>query len=140
MRAWAGSLVVRCRYAAVVTVVLAAPTCLACSDGEPDRDGADGLPVGADVSTCDELVADPLFGEEAELFMSMATPIGARPDRCTLAFDRGASVLDVLGVDTMCSPGWSVVVAVDRDSSGAWQVDPDSEQLGVDRCLWTGAP
>lgn len=98
-------------------------------------DSAPGLPVRADVSTCDDLVADPLFRHQADVMLSLATPSETPPDHCTLTVEREAPVLDVLGVDTACSPGWSVVVAVYRDRSGAWQVDPDGDQLGVDGCL-----
>lgn len=110
--------------------------CAACSDGGPERESADGLPVGTDVSTCDELVADPLFGNAAEVMVAVATPRGSPPDGCTLTVDRDATVLDTLGVDAMCPPGSSVLVAVHPDSSGTWQVDLDNEQLGTDGCLY----
>jgi hypothetical protein len=49
---------------------------------------------------------------------------------------RDAQVLEALDVDTTCSAGMSVMVAIVRASSGAWLVDQDqTSRLGVQGCL-----
>jgi hypothetical protein len=102
----------------------------------PPPDGTDRIPVTG-ASTCDELVADPLFDQQAEVAMAFARSPGSAPDRCSLAVEPNGPVLDVLGVDTTCPAGASVLVSVERDRSGAWLVDREqTRQLGVDGCLW----
>jgi hypothetical protein len=94
------------------------------------------LPVDG-ASSCEDLVADPLFDQQAVVVFAVHTAEGSTDDRnCTLAVAPGATALDVLGLNRSCAAGMSVAVAVARESSGVWRVDrEETGRLGVEGCV-----
>jgi hypothetical protein len=96
------------------------------------------LPVDS-VASCEDLVADPLFGQQAVVVFALHAAEGSTGDRsCTLAVAPGGTALDVLGLNRSCPAGMSVSVAVAREGSGVWRVDrQETGRLGVEGCLPT---
>jgi hypothetical protein len=114
---------------ALVVVVPAVLVLVNLSAGEePSRPAARGatLPVG-DVSSCQDLAADPLFGGRAFAFLE-TTP-GEGQLQCVLDLSGAPAPLAALGLRTDCPPGLSTMVAFTRDPAGSWFVDLDQTQL-----------